>query len=131
MPPACAARCRRPTWTTRRSSATRTILPALRRFGSLDVNLLSIVDFSDEMARLLPQGETQREHNLLATYQREVAADLERHVNATVHSEVLWGDAAQFILDQALPPDRVPSSKPPRPTKTTQSSSSAASDAMR
>jgi nucleotide-binding universal stress UspA family protein len=75
-------------------------LPSLSRLGNLEVTLLSVVDFTEEVMRILPQEETQREHNLLATYQREVRADLETHLQATVKTEVMWGGAADFILDQ-------------------------------
>src|SRR5690606_17285860 len=76
-------------------------LPALSQFGQLEVTLLSVVDFADDLLVSLPSEGQEREENLLATYQREIAADVTRHLGAKVRTEIQRGAAATRILEAA------------------------------
>jgi nucleotide-binding universal stress UspA family protein len=76
-------------------------LPALAHFGELNVTLVSVSDFADDLLEVVATEEQEREHNLLSTYLREIAADLEKHLGAKVHNETLRGPAAVRILEQA------------------------------
>jgi nucleotide-binding universal stress UspA family protein len=82
-------------------------LPALLSFGQLEVTLVSVVDFPEDLLTAVVTEEQGREYNLLATYQREIAVDLEHHLGATVHCEVLRGTAPTIILERvkATSPD--------------------------
>lgn len=84
-------------------------LPALSHFGHLDVTLVSVIDFADDLLDAVATEEQEREHNLLSTYLREVASDLEKHLGAKVHTETVRGTASQEILEQveAVSPDLV------------------------
>lgn len=76
-------------------------LPALAHFGELKVTLVSVVDFPEDLIDVVSTEEQERERNLLSTYQREIAGDLEKHLGAKVHCEVLRGTAPTLILEQA------------------------------
>jgi nucleotide-binding universal stress UspA family protein len=76
-------------------------LPALSHFGELQVTLVSVVDFADDLLEAVATEEQEREDNLLSTYLREVAADLEKHLGARVQTKTLHGAAATRILEQA------------------------------
>jgi len=76
-------------------------LPALSHFGELDVTLVSVTDFPEDLLEIVKTEEQEREHNLLSTYLREIAADLEKHLGATVHAETSRGAAATRILETA------------------------------
>lgn len=82
-------------------------LPALSQFGQLEVTLLSVVDFADDLLVSVPSEGQEREENLLSTYQREIAADVTRHLGAEVHTELQRGAAATRILEtaEAMSPD--------------------------
>ena len=76
-------------------------LPALAYLGQLDVTLVSVVDFPEDLLESVVTEEQEREHNLLATYLREIAGDLEKHLGATVHCKIMRGTASTLILEQA------------------------------
>jgi nucleotide-binding universal stress UspA family protein len=76
-------------------------LPGLSHFGALEVTLVSITDFPDDLLITVATEEQDREHTLLSTYLREIAADLEKHLDATVHAETSRGAAATRILEKA------------------------------
>ena len=76
-------------------------LPALSRFGQLHVTLVSVTDIPEDILEFVASEDEEREHNLLGTYQREVAADLEKHLGAKVVCETLRGSAATRILEAA------------------------------
>ncbi len=82
-------------------------LPALSHFGELDVTLVSVIDFADDLLEAVATEEQEREENLLSTYLREIAGDLGKHIGSTVHTETLRGAAATRILDEvnAVSPD--------------------------
>jgi nucleotide-binding universal stress UspA family protein len=82
-------------------------LPALANLGQLDVTLVSVVDFPEDLLKSVVTEEEERERNLLATYLREIAGDLEKHLSATVHCKIMRGTASTLILEQvkALSPD--------------------------
>ena len=76
-------------------------LPALAHLGELDVSLISVTDLPQDLLEIVASEEQEREHNLLATYLREIAGDLEKHLGAEVHSDTLRGAAATRILEHA------------------------------
>lgn len=76
-------------------------LPPLGHFGQLDVTLVSVIDFADDLLEVVATEDQQREYNLFTTYLREIAADLEKHLGAKVRTETLRGSAATRILEQA------------------------------
>ena len=82
-------------------------LPALSYFGQLRVTLVSVVDLSDDLLESVTTEEREREYNLLSTYLREIAADLETHLGAAVQCEVPRGAASSLILElaEAVSPD--------------------------
>jgi nucleotide-binding universal stress UspA family protein len=75
-------------------------LPALAHLGQLQVTLISVTDFPEDLLEVVASEEQEREHNLLSTYLREIAGDLEKHVGVKVLHETLRGPAATRILDQ-------------------------------
>ena len=76
-------------------------LPALSHLGQLEVQLVGVVDFPEDILESGATEEQEREENLLSTYLREVASDLKKHLGAHVHNETLHGPAALRILEQA------------------------------
>ena len=71
---------------------------ALSGAGQLAVTLISVIDDQDETRSLAPDEFLEREANVLATYLREVATDMEKHLNVRVQSEVLQGSPAELLL---------------------------------
>jgi nucleotide-binding universal stress UspA family protein len=80
-------------------------LPALSHLGQLQVTLVSVVDFPEDILEVVATEEQEREHNLLGTYLREVAADLEKHLGARVQVRLERGPAALRILEQVRETD--------------------------
>jgi nucleotide-binding universal stress UspA family protein len=76
-------------------------LPALSHLGDLNVTLVSVTDFPDDLLEVVTTEEQEREHNLLSTYLREIGGDLEKHLGARVQTQTLRGPAANRILEQA------------------------------
>jgi nucleotide-binding universal stress UspA family protein len=76
-------------------------LPALSHFGELKVTLVSVTDFPEDLLEVVATEEREREHNLLSTYLREIAGDLEKHLDAQVRCETVRGPAATRILEEA------------------------------
>jgi nucleotide-binding universal stress UspA family protein len=76
-------------------------LDALRSLGESEVLLLSVVDESEDFHSLRPEEAREREANLLATYLREVAADVEKHLGISVETKVATGTPASCVLDEA------------------------------
>jgi nucleotide-binding universal stress UspA family protein len=76
-------------------------LPALRQRGDLAVSLLSVVDFPEDLLGFVQTEEQEREQNMLSTYLREIADDLNSHLGVMVDYEVGRGPAARVILEHA------------------------------
>jgi nucleotide-binding universal stress UspA family protein len=73
---------------------------ALSRFGSLSVTLLSVIDESEDLRAAAGPEALEREHNVLGTYLREIAADMRKHLNVEVTTEVLEGPPAEMVLSR-------------------------------
>ena len=76
-------------------------LPALAHFGRLEVTLVSVIDFADDLLEEVASEQQEREQNLLTTYLREVASDIEKHLSASATTETVRGSAATRILEMA------------------------------
>jgi nucleotide-binding universal stress UspA family protein len=63
--------------------------------------LLSVVDEAEDFHSLDPNEALAREENLLATYLREVAADIKQHLGIEVETRVVAGSPANSILEEA------------------------------
>ncbi len=63
-------------------------LVALKHLAEPEILLLSVVDEAEDFRPLLPTEAGEREANVLATYLREVASDIERHVGLSVDTMV-------------------------------------------
>jgi nucleotide-binding universal stress UspA family protein len=73
-------------------------LDSLRSLGESRVLLLSVVDEAEDLHSLDPKEYRAREENLLATYLREVSADIENHLGIKVETKVTTGSPASCIL---------------------------------
>ena len=82
-------------------------LDALRSLGESRVLLVSVVDEAEDFRSLTHEQALERESNLLGTYLREVASDLERYLGIEVETKVLTGTPAESLLAEAytLEPD--------------------------
>jgi nucleotide-binding universal stress UspA family protein len=76
-------------------------LDALRGLGESEVLLLSVVDEAEDFHSLRPEEAREREANLLSTYLREVAADVEEHLGISVETKVVTGSPATCVLEEA------------------------------
>jgi nucleotide-binding universal stress UspA family protein len=76
-------------------------LGALRRIGTGDIVLLSVVDESEDFGDLTSKEASERESNVLRTYLDEVAADIKNHLGASVNTKVVRGKTADCILEEA------------------------------
>jgi nucleotide-binding universal stress UspA family protein len=76
-------------------------LDALRSVGESKVLLLSVVDEAEDFRALDPNEALAREENILATYLREVAADIKQHLGIEVETRVVAGSPAASILEEA------------------------------
>jgi nucleotide-binding universal stress UspA family protein len=76
-------------------------LDALRGLGESEVLLLSVVDEAEDFHSLRPEEAREREANLLSTYLREVAADVEEHLGISVETKVVTGSPAACVLEEA------------------------------
>jgi nucleotide-binding universal stress UspA family protein len=74
-------------------------LSSLRALGEVEPRLFSVVDEYDGFT--LPDAEEaiKREHNLLAIYLREVAADLKKHLGLVCDTRLAYGNPATRILE--------------------------------
>ena len=82
-------------------------LPALRRLGSLHVDLLSVVEESGDA--VAPGEDIERERNLLSAYLGKVAADIEEHLSAGTEAHIENGVPTDVIhrLEQELAVDLI------------------------
>jgi nucleotide-binding universal stress UspA family protein len=76
-------------------------ISALRRMGECQVLLLSVVDEAEDFRALSENEGEDREYNVLSTYLREVAADLEQHLGVAVDTMVARGVPASRIIEEA------------------------------
>jgi nucleotide-binding universal stress UspA family protein len=76
-------------------------LDALRSLGESQVLLFSVVDEAEDFRALDPNEALAREENILATYLREVAADIKQHLGIEVETKVVAGSPAGSILEEA------------------------------
>jgi nucleotide-binding universal stress UspA family protein len=74
-------------------------VPALKHFGTPSVLLISVVDEKADLYAANPQELADREFNVVSTYLREVAANLESMSGVNVVTEVVRGDPPECILD--------------------------------
>jgi nucleotide-binding universal stress UspA family protein len=77
-------------------------LEALKGLGETKVRILSVVDDTVEFRALSPGEADARESNLLATYQREVSADIEKHLGLQVEAKVVKGVPLTCVLKEAV-----------------------------
>jgi nucleotide-binding universal stress UspA family protein len=84
-------------------------LSALKRLGECRVELLSVADEAEAYHGEATAEAIEREANLLATYLREVSADVKRHVGIEVEQKLVRGAPAQRIAEEieATKPDLV------------------------
>jgi nucleotide-binding universal stress UspA family protein len=76
-------------------------VPVLQRFEGLRVTLLSVANEQEDV-RLLTQPEAaERERNVLQTYLREIAGDMEKHLGLEVETVVAQGAPQEVILERA------------------------------
>jgi nucleotide-binding universal stress UspA family protein len=87
---------------SRRAETPLAYLGALKQMGDLQVRLLSVVDETEEFGALRGREAEDREFNLLSTYLREVAADIEKHVGIAVECRVRRGHPAGNIEADAV-----------------------------
>jgi nucleotide-binding universal stress UspA family protein len=73
----------------------------LRLMGTLRVRLLSVVDEAEDFRSLTEAEAGDREFNILSSYLREVAADIEAHLGVDIDSEVTKGAPADRIMESA------------------------------
>jgi len=76
-------------------------LDALKSLGESEVLLVSVVDESEEFRGIADADSQAREANLLATYLREVHADIEKHLGVSVETKVLTGSPAAALIEEA------------------------------
>jgi nucleotide-binding universal stress UspA family protein len=76
-------------------------IEALKGLGETKVRLLSVVDEAEDFRALSPDEAGARESNLLATYQREVSADIESHLGLKVETKVMQGAPTECVLKEA------------------------------
>ena len=83
------------------AESSLTYLSSLRALDEVELELLSVVN-PEESVRGLGHGEDQgREHNLLATYLREVKEDLRKHLGLEAQTKVLHGLPSATICKEA------------------------------
>ena len=76
-------------------------VPALAHLGEVHVDLLSVVDVSEEIHHLSAPEVAEREANVLSTYLREVAGDIKKHLGMSAETHVATGSPATAILEAA------------------------------
>jgi nucleotide-binding universal stress UspA family protein len=77
-------------------------VPPLAHLGDVHVDLLAVVDQSEEIPHLSASEVAERETNVLSTYLREVAGDIRKHLNMSVEPRVVSGSPATEVLDAAV-----------------------------
>ena len=76
-------------------------LVALRHLPEPQILLLGVIDEAEDFRSLPPTEAEERAANVLATYLREVANDIEQHVGIAVETMVGRGTPAGSILEEA------------------------------
>lgn len=82
-------------------------LSSLKAVGDVALQLISVVDDEEEVGNLSRTEAVQREHNVLATYLDEVAADVKKHVGIIAETRVMHGNPADCVIRaaEAFEPD--------------------------
>jgi nucleotide-binding universal stress UspA family protein len=76
-------------------------LRPLRQIGGINVLLFSAVDEAEDFGDLTTKEAGEREFNVLSTYLREVAEDVQRHLEIQVYTKVARGAPAACILEES------------------------------
>jgi nucleotide-binding universal stress UspA family protein len=77
-------------------------LAALKRFDGCAVELLCVADEAEDFHGKASGEALEREANLLSTYLREVAHDVEEHVGVQVEMKVVRGNPAQRVAEEIV-----------------------------
>jgi nucleotide-binding universal stress UspA family protein len=75
-------------------------LRAFKRLGACTVRLLAVADETEEFHHANAEEAINREANLLSTYLREVAKDVEAHAGVTVEMKVVRGLPAVGVAEE-------------------------------
>lgn len=91
------------------AEASLAYLSSLRALGEVQPLLFSVVDEPEPVQALDFEEAVKREHNLLSTYLREVAADIKKHLGVVCDTRVAYGKPAVRILEaiDSFEPDLV------------------------
>ena len=76
-------------------------LDALRSMGESEILLISVVDEDAQGTALDPKESIAREENLLATYLREVSAQIHEHIGIDVATKLVVGSPGPSVIDEA------------------------------
>jgi nucleotide-binding universal stress UspA family protein len=84
-------------------------LKALKAMGNCSVRLLSVADETEDFHHEHEQEALERESNLLSTYLREVARDVEQYASVAVQPKVVRGVPALRVAEEveSFQPDLV------------------------
>ncbi len=75
-------------------------VPSLSRLDGFNLTLVSVVNPEEDVSMLAESEASDREANVLQTYLHEIAADMHKHHNIQVATEVLKGNPAEAILER-------------------------------
>jgi nucleotide-binding universal stress UspA family protein len=81
------------------AEASLAYISSLRALGEVEARLFSVVDEYEPVQALDFEEAIKREHNLLASYLREVAADIEKHLGLVCDTRVAYGKPAVRIIE--------------------------------
>ena len=76
-------------------------LDALKALGSLQGCFVSVIDDAEEPRTRTAEEADDREENLLSTYLREIAGDVEKYSGVKLETKVLRGSPAERIISEA------------------------------
>ena len=76
-------------------------LPAFKKLGALEVELLGVIDEPNELLGPLAEEAIEREANIVTTYIATVAEELGQHLGIEVESKVLGGEPDEVIVTYA------------------------------
>jgi len=83
---------------SRLSERSLAFVPSLSRLEGFGLTLVSVVNPEEDVSMLGHAEASDREANVLQTYLHEIAADMLKHHNLQVATEVLRGNPAEAIL---------------------------------